>query len=97
MDITLQGMDVYLLQQSKYKLHPPLLYKDINPPFSPSVSHSQSLCPGRPPQSLLPSVCTSQCCSSSPGDWGWPQSRYELQMPPSAAFPTEVQEEEESE
>lgn len=37
---------------------------------SPSVSHSRSLCPESPLESLPPSVCTSRCYSSSPGDWG---------------------------
>lgn len=99
-DITLNVFCVWKFtswgsQSTKYPTATPFpsLYGDIIRPSLPSVSHSRSLCPGRPPQSLPPSVCTSQCCSSSPGDWGWPQSRYELLTPPSATFPTDVQEE----
>lgn len=55
---------------------------------SPSVSHSQALGPGSLHQSHLPSACIFQCCSSSQGDWGWPQSRYEPPPPLSAPFPT---------
>lgn len=63
------------------------------PSSSPSASHFQSPCPGRPPRSLPPSSCTSQCCSSSPGDWDWPQSRCEQLTLPSAAFLTGMDEE----
>lgn len=66
----------------------------ITLPSSPSVSHCDSLCPENLPRSRLPSVCTSRCCFSSPGERGWPRSRCELPMPPSATFPADVEENE---